>query len=93
MFPQFIGSIHRVNLKSSARTTNGDYNVEYQMFTTYQYVCVLIKIDTCRWILQSRCEEMNVMFVTIKAMRADCGARMSRWHLSGLGPATVGGFV
>jgi hypothetical protein len=36
---------------------------------------------------------MNVTFVTIKVMRASSGARMSRWHLSGLDSATVGGIV
>jgi hypothetical protein len=38
-------------------------------------------------------EEMNAMFVTIKVTRASSGAQMSRWHLSGLRFATVGGFV
>jgi hypothetical protein len=36
---------------------------------------------------------MNVTFVTIKAARAGSGRQMSRWHLSGLRLATVGGFV
>jgi hypothetical protein len=51
------------------------------------------KFDTSRPIPQNAGEEMNAMFVTIKAVRACSGVQMSRWHLSGPGLATVEGFV
>ena len=61
--------------------------------TKSQYVCVSILFDSSRQTRQSRREEMNVTFVTIKAVCACSGVPMSRWHLAGMRAATVGGFV
>ena len=50
-------------------------------------------LTTCSPSCQSWREEMNVSFVTIKAVCARSGVQMSSWHLAGMRAATVGGFV